>query len=123
MLFLVTKTAVISLVLIILVHSLYIFLKTNLTIPKVKDLVNKPEMRYKEIYNTLLKNEEKKEEPLKMKNELKKYLQTLSKEKKTTKKTPPATFPLTSSLGGGEISGSSLGGGNSLGSLNNYQLF
>ena len=73
MLFLVTKTAVISLVLIILVHSLYIFLKTNLTIPKVKDLVNKPEMRYKEIYNTLLKNEEKKEEPLKMKNELKKY--------------------------------------------------
>jgi len=123
MLFLVTKTAVISLVLIILVHSLYIFLKTNLTIPKVKDLVNKPEMRYKEIYNTLLKNEEKKEEPLKMKNELKKYLQTLSKEKKSIKKNPPATFPLTSSLGGGEISGSSLGGGNSLGSLNNYQLF
>tara|TARA_A100001037_G_C14771747_1_gene466379 strand:- start:194 stop:535 length:342 start_codon:yes stop_codon:yes gene_type:complete len=113
MLFLVTKTAVISLVLIILVHSLYIFLKTNLTIPKIKDLVNKPDMRYKEIYNTLLKKNEK-EESLEMKNELKKYLQSLSKEKTKPKK-PPAVFPLASTLGGGTLNGG--------GSLNTSSLF
>jgi len=115
MLFLVTKTAVISLVLIILVHSLYIFLKTNLTIPKIKDLVNKPDMRYKEIYNTLLKKNEK-EESSEMKNELKKYLQSLSKEKKTEpKKATAAVFPLASSLGGGTLNGG--------GSLNTSSLF
>ena len=92
MLFLVTKTAVISLVLIILVHSLYIFLKTNLTIPKVKDLVNKPEMRYKEIYNTLLKNEEKKEEPLKMKNETKKIFTNIIKRKEKYKEKSSSNF-------------------------------
>jgi len=113
MLFLVTKTAVISLVLIILVHSLYIFLKTNLTIPKIKDLVNKPNMRYKEIYDTILKKNEK-QESSEMKSELKKYLQSLSKEKTTGPKKPPATFPLASSLSGGTLGG---------GSLSNYQLF
>ena len=78
MFLLVTKTAVISLVLIILVHSLYIFLKTNLTIPKIKDLVNKPDIRYKEIYDTILKK--KKSQPsTEMKSELKKYLQSLTK--------------------------------------------
>jgi len=114
MLFLVTKTAVISLVLIILVHSLYIFLKTNLTIPKIKDLVNKPDIRYKEIYNTLLKKNEK-EESSEMKNELKKYLQSLSKEKKIEQKKPPAVFPLASTLGGGTLNGG--------GSLNTSSLF
>jgi len=114
MLFLVTKTAVISLVLIILVHSLYIFLKTNLTIPKVKDLVNKPDMRYKEIYNTLLKKNEK-EESSEMKNELKKYLQSLSKEKKTEPKKPTPVFPLASTLGSGTLNGG--------GSLNTSSLF
>ena len=114
MLFLVTKTAVISLVLIILVHSLYIFLKTNLTIPKIKDLVNKPDIRYKEIYNTLLKKNEK-EESSEMKNELKKYLQSLSKEKKTESKKSPAVFPLASTLSGGTLGGA--------GSLNTSSLF
>ena len=121
MFFLVTKTAVISLVLIILVHSLYIFLKTNLTIPKIKDLVNKPDMRYKEIYNTLLKKNEK-EESSEMKSELKKYLQSLSKEKQTVVKKTPITFPLPSSLSSGSLGGSlsgPLGGGG----LNNYQAF
>ena len=35
------QMSVISLVLIILIHYLFTFFKTNLTIPKVKDLVNK----------------------------------------------------------------------------------
>jgi len=100
MFLLVTKTAVISLILIMLVHYLYIFLKTNLTIPKIKDLVNKPDIRYKEIYNTILKKN-KTEENTEMKSELKKYLQSLKKEKKNT----TSIFPLASN------------------EKNNYQLF
>ena len=36
---------VISLVIIILVHYLFVFFKTNLTVPKIKDLVNRPEKK------------------------------------------------------------------------------
>jgi len=87
MFFTVTKTAIISLILIILIHSSYIFLKTNLTIPKIKDLVDKPDLGYKEIYNTIheKKNVEgeikKQKENNQMKNELKEYLKSLTKEK------------------------------------------
>ena len=73
------KTALISLVSIILIHYLYIFLKTNLTIPKVKDLVNKPNIQYKEIYKVINENtNEPDEKQSDMKNELKEYLQSLS---------------------------------------------
>ena len=43
---------VISLVVIVLIHSIYRFLQNNLTTPKVRDLVNKPTKRYEEIYKT-----------------------------------------------------------------------
>ena len=43
----------ISLLLITLVHYLYSFFKNTLTIPKMRDLVNKPLDRYKEIYSTI----------------------------------------------------------------------
>lgn len=43
------KTSIISLVLIYLVHHLYDFFIKNLTTPKVKDLVNQPQDKYKEI--------------------------------------------------------------------------
>ena len=73
------KTAFISLISIILIHYLYIFLKTNLTIPKVKDLVYKPKIQYKEIYKVINKNtNEQDSEQIDMKNELKEYLQSLS---------------------------------------------
>ena len=42
-----------SLILIFLVHYLYTFLTNTLTIPKVKDLVNKPTEKYDEILNTI----------------------------------------------------------------------
>tara|TARA_Y100000588_G_C14184136_1_gene895078 strand:+ start:91 stop:429 length:339 start_codon:yes stop_codon:yes gene_type:complete len=96
MLGLVTKTAVISLILIILVHSLYNFLKTNLTIPKIKDLVNKPDIRYKEIFNKIQKKNNNGCNPIannkndnNMKNELKKYIKSLSKEKEKPSKIEP----------------------------------
>ena len=47
------KQIIISFVLIALVHYIYNFLKNNLTSPKVKDLVNKPNEQYKEIYKSM----------------------------------------------------------------------
>ena len=44
---------IISLVLIMLIHYLYSFFKNTLTVPKVKDLVNKPTERYNEILETI----------------------------------------------------------------------
>ena len=46
-----------SLVLIFLIHYLYIFFKTTLTVPKIKDLVNKPTEKYNEILNTIKSSE------------------------------------------------------------------
>ena len=74
---------IIYLLLILLVHYLYSFFKNTLTIPKIKDLVNKPSERYNEIYKTI--NEKKNNENLKyednsnnnMQTELKEFLQTL----------------------------------------------
>ena len=47
MFFEVVKWSVISLILIVLIHYLFIFFKDNLTIPKTKDLVTKPLEKYK----------------------------------------------------------------------------
>jgi hypothetical protein len=66
-----------SLIIIILVHYLYIFFKTNLTVPKIKDLVNRPERKYKEIYQSLEKPDIAKPS-VDMKVELKNYLKGLS---------------------------------------------
>ena len=83
MLFWIIQQTIISVVLIISVHYIYIFFKNNLTIPKTKDLVNKPTEQYKKIYSSLKKN---KEDTKEMKNELKNYLKNLSN-KKSEKKT------------------------------------
>jgi len=85
--------SVISLILIILVHYLFTFFKTNLTIPKVKDLVNKPQEQYDMLFNTIKNNSttnhdenNKKNNDINnnntdMKNELKNYLKELSNSK------------------------------------------
>jgi hypothetical protein len=74
-----------------LLHYLYTFFQTNLTIPKVKDLVNKPQKQYETLFNTMKENhttttEIKNTDPTakeSMKNELKNYLKELSETKKT----------------------------------------
>lgn len=55
MFYYILQYAVISLILISIIHYLYSFFKTNLTVPKVKDLVNRPADAYKEIYETIEK--------------------------------------------------------------------
>lgn len=53
MLLFILKWAIISFILIVLIHYLYSFFKTTLTIPKVRDLVNKPTERYNEMIDTI----------------------------------------------------------------------
>jgi len=82
------QISVISLILIILVHYLFTFFKTNLTIPKVKDLVNKPQQQYEKLFDTMNQNsinnnitEKNTSSDDNMKNELKNYLKELSNKK------------------------------------------
>jgi hypothetical protein len=48
---------------------LYSFFKTTLTVPKIKDLVNRPAGAYKEIYETIEKVKSNEREKLKENNE------------------------------------------------------
>lgn len=79
--------AVISLVIIMLTHNIYIFLKDTLTVPKVKDFINEPNNIYKEIEVTLKKNRESNIEisnvinESEMKDELKNFFKELNTEK------------------------------------------
>lgn len=85
MIFWIIQQTIISIVLIISVHYIYVFFKDNLTIPKTKDLVNKPSEQYKKIYKSLNENKEKSKE---MKNELKNYLKNLQKSKNSVDTKP-----------------------------------
>ncbi len=81
MLYWTIQWVIISLVLIMLVHNLYTFFKTNLTVPKVRDLVNKPTQRYDEMLG--VNREEKQEAPkTEMQNELQSFLQELKRPQK-----------------------------------------
>ena len=52
----VIQTTIISIVLIFLVHHLINFFKSNLTVPKIKDLVNSPTQKYENMYNIIKQN-------------------------------------------------------------------
>ena len=94
-------TAFVSIISIFIIHSLYQYFKEILTVPKVKDLVYSPANQYKEIYNTIERNERSERNHLEqnrsinepnlnssdngiMKDELKEYLNTLSSKKGIT---------------------------------------
>ena len=88
-----------SIVFICLIHYLYIFFKHNLTVPKIKDLVNRPEQKYKEIYQSLEKKVPdipKIEMKMDMKAELKNYLQGLGNNEK--KAFPDAGLPKSNNI-------------------------
>jgi len=59
MVFSIIKWTLISLTLIFLIHHLYMFLLNTLTVPKIKDLVNKPNEQYRDIFATLNNNKTK----------------------------------------------------------------
>ena len=97
------KISFLSLLLIFLIHYLYVFFLQNLTTPKVKDLVNRPNEQYHDIMKSLKsgdipkKNEQANANIMNsnaMKDELKNFL---AKEMKT-KKDVPAFSGMTNSL-------------------------
>ena len=51
MLFWTIQVTLISIILIFLINHLLVFFKTNLTTPKIKDLVNAPTQKYDAIFN------------------------------------------------------------------------
>ncbi len=81
MLWFVIQQLLLSLILIAIVHYIYEFFKNNLTEPKIKDLVNKPKVKYEQIYKNVSSNIQP-ESSSDMKVELQNYLQELSKENK-----------------------------------------
>jgi len=82
------KWVLISLILILLIHYLYFFLKNTLTVPKVRDLIYKPQMQYNELlkYSNVEEKEGEGEkdddkkylEEDEMSAELKKYVEELN---------------------------------------------
>ena len=88
-----------SIIIISLIHYLYIFFKQNLTVPKIKDLVNRPEQKYKEIYQSLETKSTQmpsNETKMDMKAELKNYLQGLGNNEKDS--SPIAGLPESNNL-------------------------
>ena len=76
--------------LLLLQFIIYNFFKQNLTVPKIKDLVKKPEEQYKNIYNSLSQSKKEKEEKkTNMQTELKNYIMQLSKNKSSIQKKEP----------------------------------
>ena len=53
------QITIISIVLIFLVHYLFNFFKSTLTVPKIKDLVNSPTQKYESMFNIISKNNSK----------------------------------------------------------------
>jgi len=87
MLTLIIQFSLISFALIFLIHQILLFFKKALTVPKIKDLVNSPNQKYKDIFETISNSkgstdidalptsiESPTEEPNEMKNELKSFL-------------------------------------------------
>ena len=50
------QISLISIIFIFLVHHLLMFFKSTLTVPKIKDLVNSPNQKYQNIYDTISHN-------------------------------------------------------------------
>tara|TARA_A100001011_G_C14307253_1_gene843719 strand:+ start:307 stop:621 length:315 start_codon:yes stop_codon:yes gene_type:complete len=96
MLFFLFKNITLSIIIILLVHYIYNYFKDNLTVPKVKDLVNKPQIQYNEIIETIKESniEDTMKETIDQQNmeeELKNYINDLSSTMEST--TPIGDLP------------------------------
>ena len=94
----ITKTIIISLIFIVILHNLFTFLKTTLTVPKLKDFVNKPTEKYNNILETINNTPDNKSNntitdtnnTMHMKDELSTFLNSLNS-KSTDNATPIGT--------------------------------
>ena len=117
----VVRFVIISVIIIVVMHSLYSFLVKNLTIPRVKDLVHKPQTQYENIFKSITSNNESSaihelgseknklddginkqlsDNQIEMKNELKSYINDLKASRQRNNNN-------SNSHGGGDIGQSS----------------
>lgn len=107
----ISKQIIISILFIILIHYLYNYFKTNLTIPKIKDLVNEPKNEYNTIFKDLQniskrELEEKKQKTKEeiMKAELEAYLDDINeKDNSNTNNNTPSFYDLDNSYSGSKF--------------------
>lgn len=78
------QVSVVSLLIIFVMHNLYSFFKDTLTVPKIKDMVKRPQQRYDTLFRELRNqvadqpNANNATANDDMKNELKRYLMDLN---------------------------------------------
>jgi hypothetical protein len=85
--FWIVQVVIVSFVIIFLLHHLYCFFKETLTVPKMKDMVKRPQQKYDTLFRELrMRNEAPNDNAendvthanTAMKNELKRYLKELN---------------------------------------------
>lgn len=101
------QVSIISLLLILLLHYLFIFFKTNLTSPKTTDLVYNPQKQYEELFDTIKNNKSiienddstspisllpSYQDPKDMKEELKNFLKDIKSNKLTENQSSEKTI-------------------------------
>ena len=112
MIFPAIQAAILSLLFIAIIHTIYIFLKDNLTTPKIKDLVNKPTEQYGEIYKSM-KNTKSNEKDMKV--ELQNYFAELTgKNPKTNQKEKAAASQNNGGTNNSSVNNSSVNKTNSV---------
>jgi hypothetical protein len=91
------QVSVVSLIIIFILHNLYSFFKDTLTIPKVKDLVKRPQQKYetlfRELRNQVVEPPVSNADADDMKNELKRYLMDLNSSAQSQYQSQPQTHP------------------------------
>jgi hypothetical protein len=84
--FWIAQVVIVSFVIIFLLHNLYYFFKETLTIPKMKDMVKRPQQKYDALFRELEESKtanamnatNDENDAASMKNELKRYMMELN---------------------------------------------
>jgi hypothetical protein len=108
----VIQITIISFILIFLIHHLINFLKSTLTVPKIKDLVNSPTQKYENMYN-IINNSQKSTSNSNLENEYS-LIDLLPKNEETNMKSELKNF-LKSQLDNSITSENGNGNGNGTG--------
>ncbi len=76
MFFFIIQCTILSALLIFLVHYLFEFFKSTMTVPKIKDLVKAPSKKYEEMFSLINQNQSQDNSLSKQKDELKNFLKS-----------------------------------------------
>ena len=103
------QVSVVSLIIIFVLHNLYLFFKETLTVPKIKDMVKRPQQKYETLFRDLRNqvadsksnsnsninlnlNSNSNSAADDMKNELKRYLMDLNSSAQSQYPQPQSDF-------------------------------